>query len=339
MDIIWNEGGTVSLSPVPKRVRKLTGTRFASVLGLNRWNTPFQTWCEITGAYRVPFEDTKYTLAGKEIEPKQIAYMREAYGMDDLRDPTDVYGPDPFSATYGNFFTDEVFGGMWDAILVDEDDEPTGVLEFKTTKRAQDWADDVPEYYALQAALYAWLLGVEDVIMVATFLEEGDYAHPEDFEVSAENTATFEFELHGRYPDFERDYIEPALAWWREHVEGGVSPEYDERADAEYLKPMRDASLNPDTDIEALMDEYETLVSQTEAKRKRIDEIKKQLKAFAMERIGDAETASFGNGRVECRLARCERVEIDKDALAKAGILEKYSKTAESIRFTVTIGK
>ena len=73
MDIQFNTDNTISLLPPPKRVRKLTGTRFASVLGLNRWNTPFQTWCEITGAYREPFEETIYTRAGKAIEPLQIA--------------------------------------------------------------------------------------------------------------------------------------------------------------------------------------------------------------------------------------------------------------------------
>ena len=76
------------------------------MLGLNRWTTPFQVWCEVTKAWCKPFEESMYTAAGKAIEPKQIAYMREAYGMDDLRDPTDVYGPDYFKKTYGNFFAD-----------------------------------------------------------------------------------------------------------------------------------------------------------------------------------------------------------------------------------------
>ena len=37
--------------------------------------------------------------------------------------------------------------------------------------RDRDWAEDIPEYYALQAALYAHLLGVDSVIMVASFLD------------------------------------------------------------------------------------------------------------------------------------------------------------------------
>lgn len=345
MDIRWNTDRTISIDP-PKRPKKLTATRFAAVLGLNRWTTDFQVWCEITKAYQKPFEDTKYTLAGKAIEPKQIAYMREAYGMDDLRDPTDVYGKDYFKKTYGNFFTDPVFGGMWDSLLVDEDGQPTAVLEFKTTKRAEDWADDVPEYYALQAALYAYLLGVEDVIMVATFLGDEDYERPEDFEVTVENTATFEFRLHERYPDFEDGFVAPALAWWRKYVESGDSPEYDERADAEYLKALRDASLNPDSDIEALLSEYgelaDTVAAVTGAvaeKQKRMDAIKKQLKQYAAENIGESDTATFRSGRVTCKLTRSTSMKVDEKALERAGILEKYQKQTESTRFTVTVAK
>lgn len=253
MDLQWNDDGTVSVDP-PKRPKKMTGTRFASVLGLNRWSTPFQMWCEITGAQRMPFEDTIYTVAGKAIEPKQIAYMREAYAMDDLIDPTDVWGPDFFKKTWGNFFSHPVLGGMWDSLLVsgEWDKTPEGlagateaVLEFKTTKRAEDWVDGPPEYYALQAALYAWLLDCDDVILVVTILGDGDYEHPEEFVVSAANTTPYPFKISERYPDFEERYVEPALAWWREHVETGESPAFDERADAEYLKEMRNASLNP----------------------------------------------------------------------------------------------
>ena len=345
MDVTWNTDGTVSVDP-PKRPKKLTATRFAAVLGLNRWTTDFQVWCEVTKAWCKPFEETKYTAAGKAIEPKQIAYMREAYGMDDLRTPTDVYGPDYFKTTYGNFFTDPVLGGMWDSVLVDEAGEVTGVLEFKTTKRAEDWADDVPEYYALQAALYAYLLGCEDVIMVATFLQEGDYERPEDFEVTADNTATFEFRLHERYPDFERDYVRPALGWWRRHVETGDSPAYDELEDEEYLRGLRNATLNPETDIEALLDEYAVLMSDVSAvqaavaeKSKRADAIKRQLKKYAEENIGDSDTATFGNGRVSCKLSRTSGTKVDEGALERDGLLEKYSVPTSSSRFTVTLAK
>ena len=133
-----------------KKPKKITATRFATILGLNPWSSPFEVWCEITKTYQKPFEDTIYTIAGKTIEPKQIDYMRKAYGMYNLKTPTDIYGADYFKKTWGDFFHDtKVLGGMWDSLLVDENGKPEAVLEFKTTKRAEDWVNDVPEYYAL----------------------------------------------------------------------------------------------------------------------------------------------------------------------------------------------
>ncbi len=306
---------------------------------------PLKQWCEITRTYNEPFEDTIYTKAGKAIEPKQIAYMREAYAMDDLVDPTDVYGPDYFKKTWGNFFDHPVLGGMWDALTRD-DGTVTSVLEFKTTKRAEDWADDVPEYYALQAALYAWLLDCDDVIMVATFLKDGDYDHPEDFVVTADNTMTYEFAVSERYPDFEQDYVTPALDWWVEHVETGISPAYDERADADYLKELRNTSLNPESDVDALLSEYEGLCDEIDAvlgaisdKTKRRDAIKAQLKQYATENIGDGDTATFTHGRVTCKLARSVRTVVDEKALKRDGLFDKYSTERESSRFNVTLAK
>ena len=345
MDVTWNDNNTISIVP-PRTFKKLTGTRFASVLGLNHWSTPFQVWCQCTRTYEPPFEDTKYTVAGKAIEPKQIAYMREAYGMDDLLDPTDVFGADPFKTTYGNFFDHPVLGGMWDAITKDADGHVTSVLEFKTTKRAEDWADDVPEYYALQAALYAWLLGCDDVIMVATFLEDSDYDNPDSFVVSADNTMTYEFAISERYPHFERDYIRPALEWWDECVITGDSPVYDERADAEYLKALRNASLSPTTDIDALMSEYGRIYSELEAadevlksKRERLEEIKGVLKDYATAHIGDDKTATFSHGHVSCVLRKQARDSVDKEAMAADGVLEKYVKKSESMVFSVKVEK
>ena len=74
----WNDDGTITITP-PARPKKCTGTRFAAIMGLNVWTTPFNAWCAITRTYEEPFEDTIYTLAGKAIEPKQAEYMKEKY--------------------------------------------------------------------------------------------------------------------------------------------------------------------------------------------------------------------------------------------------------------------
>lgn len=337
----WLDSKQIQITP-PKRTKKVTGTRFATILGLNPWSTPFEMWCAITKTYEKPFENTIYTIAGKTIEPKQAEYMKKSYGMD-LITPTDRYGQDYFNKTWGDFFPENPhFGGMWDYLGVDENGTVDTVLEMKTTKRIEDWQNDAPEYYALQAALYAYLLGVDNVIMVASFLEEKDYEDPSKFVPNIKNTITVEFKVSERYPDFERMVAE-VKSWWGEYVTGGISPVYDEKKDAEILAALRTHNLTPDTDIDALIKEAEGLKKEVDTttaaianKEKRLKEISDIIKEHAMTQFRD------GDKKVEIKgstytwtVSRSETTTIDKKALEADGLLEKYQKKSEQYRITV----
>lgn len=337
----WLDSNQIQITP-PKRTKKVTGTRFATILGLNPWSTPFEMWCAITKTYEKPFEDTIYTVAGKTIEPKQAEYMKKSYGMD-LITPADRYGEDYFNKTWGDFFPENpILGGMWDYLGVDENGTVDTVLEMKTTKRIEDWLNDAPEYYALQAALYAYLLGVDNVIMVASFLEEKDYADPSKYVPNIKNTITVEFKVSERYPDFERMVAE-VKSWWGEYVNGGISPVYDEKKDAEILAALRTHNLTPDTDIDALIKEAEGLKTEVDEaataiadKEKRLKEINDIIKEHAMKQFRD------GDKKVEIKgstytwtVSRSETATIDKKALEADGLLEKYQKRSEQYRMTV----
>ena len=339
--MIWQDKSII-VDP-PKRPKKITATRFATILGLNPWSTPFEMFCEITKTYQKPFEDTIYTIAGKTIEPKQIAYMRKAYVMTNLRTPTDVYGEGYFNNTFGDFFHNiPVFGGMWDSLLVDGEGKPDTVIEFKTTKRFEDWADDIPEYYALQAALYAYLLGVDDVIMVASFLSAKDYENPDAFVPNAKNTITREFKVSQRYPNFF-EMVAQAQAWWDAHVVTGVSPEFDEKKDAEILKALRTNNLTPDTDMDALIAEAETLKAEVDKataaladKEKRLKEIGEIIKEHAVSQFRDGDKKVEVKGKTYTwTIARSETTTIDKDAMKADGVLDKYLKKSTQFRMTV----
>ena len=337
----WLKDNRIKIAP-PLKTKKITGTRFATVLGLNPWSTEFEIWCAVTKLYEAPFEDSIYTKAGKAIEPKQAEYMKNSYGMD-IISPTDVWGKDYFKKTWGDFFKEEpICGGMWDFLLKGEDGKTEAVLEMKTTKRAEDWKDDVPEYYALQAALYAYLLGVDDVIMVASFLEEKDYDSPEEFVPSAKNTITVEFKVSERYPDF-KEKVARVEKWWNDHVVTGISPQFDEKRDAEILKALRTSTLSPDTDIKALIDEGEKLKKEIDDvacsitdKEKRLKEINDIIKQKAVEEFKDGDTKVEVKGeKYVWVVSRSERVDIDRAALENDGLLDKYSKTSETYRLTV----
>lgn len=336
----WLDGNKIQIIP-PKRPKKLTGTRFATILGLNPWSTPFEIWCEVTRTYQKPFEDTIYTIAGKTIEPKQAEYMKQTYFMSNLVTPTDIWGKDYFHQTYGDFFKESpVLGGMWDYLLYGKDGKPTTVLEMKTSKRVEDWKDDIPEYYALQAALYAYLLGVDEVIMVASFLEPKDYDDPEKFVCSGENTITRPFKVSERYPDFEKKYVKPALKWWKEYVESGISPAFDERKDAEILKALRTNNLSPETDMAALVKEAEELKAKLDAHASEVADDEKRYKtltemikkaAIQQFREGDKKVSVIGSSYL-WEVSKSTTTKIDKNAMKADGVLEKYSTTEESYR-------
>ena len=318
----------------PKKPKKLTATRFATVLGLNAWASPFSAWCEITRTYEKPFEDTVYTIAGKVIEPKIIEYLQKRMFMD-IKSPTDVYGSDYFRKTWGDFFPDEKqLGGMWDALGDDF------VVEIKTTKRAEDWSEDVPIYYKLQACLYAYLLGFDNVVVTVSFLEEKDYANPEAFVPSYKNTKIYEFTLSEAFPTFEETYVKPALKFWKDHVETGISPAFDEKKDAEILQVLRKNTVEPtDAEISKLITEGDRLqaaIDKAEEKladrKARLKEIDAAVKKYMLGQFRDGDKkVELAGKKYTWTLTKSVRKGVDTDLLKADGLYEDYCKTSESL--------
>ena len=354
-DIKWN-GSTITID-APKKTKKITGTHFATVLGFDPWKTPFEAWCRCTRTYEIPFEGNKYTNAGEVIEPKVFEFLRTSVGFGKkLVTPEDVYGKDHFKKTWGDFFPDkDIFGGMWDCLVVDDAGVPEYVVEIKTVQidgksgSLEDrWKDgEAPHYQALQASLYAYLLGIDKVLMVAVALEDkkGDYEHPEQVVPSYANGNVYidGFKVSERYPNFDL-YIEQAKAWWKTYVLNGISPDFDEKKDAEILKALRTNSLNPETDVSALITEAEQLkveideVNSTVAeKEKRLKIINEQIKKYALEQFRDGDIkVSVKGQRYEWVLSRTSTTEVDKDSLKADGLFDKYSKEKINYRLTTS---
>lgn len=316
----------------PKRPKKLTATRFASIFGLNTWNTPFKTWCEMAKVYQEPFVDNKYTRAGKVIEPKVISYLNKVYFLD-LKSPEDIYGKDYFKQTRGDFFPqDDILGGMWDAISEDT------VVEIKTTKRAEDWEDGIPVYYELQACLYAYLLGIDDVIVTCSFLEENDYMFPEKYVPTSDNTIVEQFSLSEKYPDFEEEYIESARRWWRMHIDKGVSPDIDPKKDKDIVTELQTRDITvTDENIKEKLKEYEELSKKVNDIKAGIKDDEDALKKVAEEIKGylkDGMSEKDMNTRITTpstifTLSRSIRQDVDKTKLKKDKLLDKYTKPKE----------
>ena len=353
-EIKWS-GSTISVEPT-KKPKKITGTHFPTIVGVNPFSTDFEVWCRCTRTYEIPFEGNKYTNAGQIIEPKVFDFLRKSMGFGDrVITPEDVYGKDHFKKTWGDFYsTQPIFGGMWDALIVDDNGKVECVVEIKTVQvdgrsgsLEQRWKDgEAPHYQALQASLYAYLLGIDKVLMVAVALEDkkGDYEHPEQVVPSYANENVYidEFKISERYPNFDM-YIIKATAWWRDHVLTGISPEFDEKKDAEILKALRTNSVDTSEinellgKAEQLKTEIESVTAALEDKQKTLKSILEQIKKYALSQFRDGDTkVAIRGSRYEWVLSKSETTELDKDALKADGLWEKYNKSKINYRLTTS---
>lgn len=278
------------------KYKKMTAGRFSKVIGVNHWGTPFQAWCEIVKTRIPPFEDNKYTVAGKVIEPKLIEFSREAVSPY-IRDPEQYYEcEDAKREMWYEFFDDELFGGMWDALAFDRPNvtgkdpvAPIAVIECKTSSRPQDWENGVPDNYKAQGLLYAQLLDVDDVYFPVAFLEPDDYDDPENFECTDENTRIYHItrdEPIGDLTDIG-EAMDYAWDWYQYHVVGNISPEFDPKKDAEYLSLIRSIGVEDlgvdnegEETLESLVDALDAIDTEIEAieSANQIDVLKKQRK-------------------------------------------------------------
>ena len=358
-NVKWLDGH-VQTEPIKKN-KKITGTHFPTILGANPFSTPFEVWCRCTRTYEKPFEGNKYTNAGQIIEPKVFDFLRNSMGFGDrVIVPEDVYGKDYFKKTWGDFYKQHPFlGGMWDALINDDNGKVEYVVEIKTVQvdgrsgsLDERWKDGkAPDYQALQASLYAHLLGVDKVLMVAVALQDsyGDYEHPEQVVPSFANSNVYldEFKVSERYPHFDM-YIDKATFWWNEYVLTGISPAYDEKKDAEILKALRTNTIE-EKDLtfnemvlqaEKLKIEIETaqagLMGKNKELKNLLDEIKKRA---AMEfREGDTKVSFKGNA-FEWVLSTSATTELDTDKLVEdfgEDFLQKYTKSKTSLRLTTS---
>lgn len=296
----------IVLDKKPSRFKYITGTRFASCLGLNPYSTPFQIWCECTRLVTPPFEETIYIKAGRAIEPKQREYISKKFP--NIVSPEDYFG-EIFDKVRWNFFKDEdkPFAGCWDAVSTKDNHRDIAmVVEFKTASDPRKWNNNqIPVYYLLQGGLYAKLLGLDRVLFVASFLDKLDYAHPEDFVPNEDNTIMLVKKLNeiviekdGQLFTID-DLFEQAKDFWETYVKTGVSPEFDEVKDKEYLDIIRTSKPINDTSLESLCDSARELTEKIEelknssgitSMEKELKTIEASIKQGLMDSLQDGET-------------------------------------------------
>jgi predicted phage-related endonuclease len=324
----------------PKQRLRITGHRMASVLGLNEYQSPFGAWAEITKLVKLPFEDTKYTLAGKALEPKIIEYVSKQ--LPNVVSIEEYYGNNFEDYRYNNFKDDSnVFGGVIDAVSTLNDKQTiTMILECKTSSKPQLWANgNVPTEYLLQGALYSYLKGLDKIVFACTFLKDADYNHPEMVEVNKDNTviviknlSDMLFEVDGEYLNIE-GCMQKATEWWNKYIETGISPEFDEKKDKEYLDIIRSTDATKDNELEDVCEQaiklHQTIQELKVASG--IDEMEKLLKKYETSiksKMMDEDIATCGMYTLKKSVK--EKFKEDDFKEANPGLYEQYVEKVET---------
>jgi predicted phage-related endonuclease len=325
----------------------MAGHRFSSVLGLNKYQSPFAAWSEIVKLAKLPFVDNKFTIAGKTLEPKIIEYISTK--LPNVMSMEDYYGNIVEEYRYNNFKNDsDRFGGVFDAVCTLNDKTTiSAIIECKTSQSPQNWANgNVPVEYLCQGALYSYLKGLKEVIFVCTFLKENQYAHPEEVDVNENNTIIvikklddMLFEVDGEYLNIE-GCIQKASKWWDDYVLTGVSPEFDEVKDKEYLDIIRATDATKDNELDDVCDQAFALYKEIEelkvtsgltAKEKQL----KQLEESIKNKMIELDTPTCGN----YKLSKTSKAKFNEKKFAEeqTSIYEQYLE--ETTSYTLRKGK
>lgn len=249
------------------RFKKITGSRFSSILGIGDYACPFKTWCQIVGIYSEKMDPMR-AKAGQVIEPKVRDFVSKALNIK-FKDyiPSqvnwDVLG------TKGS-----VFGGIPDGEPINPDgslayDKGQPMLEIKTAsidvfvnKKVKGVFELVTENgfpivkpngagqgrlkkldangnllisaeYRYQLGLYLHLRNVTHGIFAFVFLKPEDYAHPELCDVSQREIKLAKIQIDSSF----KAAIDKAQKWYDDYVKTGISPIMTE-ADKTWLKEV-----------------------------------------------------------------------------------------------------
>lgn len=231
--------------PYGKGFKKIGGSSIGDVLLVDQWKSQFVAFCRIAWI-GLPILDTKYIDAGNAIEQKVLDAVAEMKGSPVKGYPAAKYNYDYFAGK------DDVVGGLPDGLL-----EKEGiVLEVKTTgeKNYDKWAQwGVPAGYIKQASLYTYLMGLEKYSIVATFLKEEDYAHPEDYPIRQRRIKSYNFTIVKSQVE---DDIKKVKEWYYKVTKEGVSPKFDPVKDKDQIEYLK---CSNEEEWQALLSKWRTM--------------------------------------------------------------------------------
>lgn len=282
------------------RRRGLGGTDTVVLMGAGSYDdeTPYFVWLKKVEGYDIP--DNPAMERGRALEPVVLARY-----IDDT-------GHKVVETGLWQHAEHEMVLASPDALVVDEDGEPIGGVECKTTleRTARKWDGECPARFEWQSRHYMAVLDVPWWDVVALVVDTWEVYH-------------WRIE---RDMDKERALLAACSGFWRTYIEPGIPPEPDNPTGAEviqrYLVPTEGAldldSHTPEGAVlAALLEERRDLAATAKQAKERQAQIDKELKALAAEHeevMLDGQTAytwkAASRSTLDAKRLRAEHPEI-----------------------------
>ena len=282
------------------RRRGLGGTDTVVLMGAGSYDdeTPYFVWLKKVEGYDIP--DNPAMERGRALEPVVLARY-----IDDT-------GHKVVETGLWQHAEHEMILASPDALVVDEDGEPIGGVECKTTleRTARKWDGECPARFEWQSRHYMAVMDVPWWDVVALVVDTWEVHH-------------WRIE---RDMDKERALLAACSGFWRTYIEPGIPPEPDNPTGAEiiqrYLVPSEGAldmdSHTPEGAVlAALLEERRDLAATAKQAKERQAEIDKELKALAAEHeevMLDGQTAytwkAASRSTLDAKRLRAEHPEI-----------------------------
>ena len=145
------------------RSGRIGGSEVGAIVGASRYESAYSLWAKKLGYIDSKKEENDFMYWGKALEPVVIdRFAKEHPELTVMRDV----------GTWVSLSNQSYLANP-DAILIDADGKH-GILEIKTARYSDDWANGVPQYYMTQVQWYLSVFGF-DYAHVAVLFAGSEY--------------------------------------------------------------------------------------------------------------------------------------------------------------------
>lgn len=240
------------------RASGIGGSDIAAICRTSPWTSPFALWAKKTGRIEDTVGASEAAEWGNILEPVILDQFEKRSGYKLHRD-------------VGTWANKERPWQLANPDAIWEEDGKFGIVEVKTSRYEDDWANGVPEYYKTQVYWYAQTFGFDTPIFVVALFAGSKYKT---------------YELNPS--DFEQENNLAEVEKFRKYLETDTQPDFDGATSTYEAVRQLHKDIEPEAEVDlgdlwmhaanALSDEKNVSAKATEMKSRIIDALGKAKK-------------------------------------------------------------